>query len=239
MPALIEPQPFHHRRVLVIDDAQEICQFVSKALQQLGLEVFTAHSLNQGLMEASTRQPDTVILDLGLPDGDGQSFIPRFRSWSDAPVIVLSARSDEADKVQALNSGADDYLCKPFGIEELLARVRVALRRHLRHSHEPETQVQLGEVLFDRRRQQLSRNGEPVHLTKTELKLLNALLEQPGKVLTQQSLLKQVWGPTFVEHGHYVRTYMKHLRNKIEAEPANPQYLLTEIGIGYRLVSGK
>lgn len=204
-----------------------------RALEGEGLRVFEAQTLARGLIEAGTRKPDLVILDLGLPDGDGHAFIAALRAWSPVPVIVLSARVEETDKVAALDAGADDYLTKPFGVAELLARVRVALRRGW-SGEEREPVQHLGEVTVDLIHRRITRNAEDIHLTQTEFRLLSVLLGHPGKVLTQRHLLREVWGPTAVEHGHYLRIYMARLRHKLEADPARPVFLLTETGVGYR-----
>ena len=196
--------------VLIIEDEHAIRRFLRTALEADGMRVFEAETLQRGLIEAATRKPDLAILDLGLPDGDGIDFIRDLRQWSQMPIIVLSARSEEHDKIAALDAGADDYLSKPFGIGELQARLRVALRRH--------------------------GAAEADETMPIEFRLLAALLNNPGKVLTQRQLLNQVWGPNAVEHSHYLRIYMGHLRQKLEDDPARPQHLLTETGIGYRFM---
>nr|WP_246870648.1 two-component system response regulator KdpE [Pantoea ananatis] len=203
-------------------------------MESEGLKVFDAETLQRGLIEAATRKPDLVILDLGLPDGDGKNFIGELRQWSTLPVIVLSARIDEQDKIDALDAGADDYLTKPFGIGELLARVRVALRRHAGQHTDPK--VSFADVTVDIAARRVLRAGEEVHLTPIEFRLLTTLLNNAGKVLTQRQLLSQVWGPNAVEHSHYLRIYMGHLRQKLEANPTQPVHLLTETGIGYRFM---
>lgn len=207
-----------------------------RALEDAGLRVAEAATLARGLIEAGTRRPDLVILDLGLPDGDGRDFITALRAWSQVPVIVLSARAQEADKVAALDAGADDYLTKPFGVAELLARVRVALR-HGRSGVETGSVVQLGPVTVDLVARRVQRGGEEIHLTAVEFRLLTALLKAPGRVLTHRHLLREVWGPNASEHGHYLRIYMARLRRKLEADPARPRYLVTETGVGYRCVT--
>lgn len=204
-----------------------------RALEGEGLGVFEAQTLARGLIEAGTRRPDLVILDLGLPDGDGKAFITALRAWSPMPVIVLSARVQEADKVAALDAGADDYLTKPFGVAELLARVRVALRRG-RAGEGGEPVLLLGDVTVDLAHRHVTRDRQDVHLTQIEFRLLAALLGHPGKVLTQRHLLREVWGPAAVEHSHYLRIYMARLRHKLEVDPARPVFLLTETGVGYR-----
>ena len=219
--------------VLIVEDEQAIRRFVRAALEGEGYRVHEADTLRRGLLEAGTRKPDLVVLDLGLPDGDGVDFIRDLRAWSGMPVLVLSARVEEYDKVEALDAGADDYLIKPFGVAELLARVRAVCRRHTR---EPggSAIVAFGEVSMDLERRQVARNGQPVHITPIEFRLLAALVTKPGKVLTHRQLLREVWGPAYVERGHYLRIYMGHLRQKLEADPTRPQYFLTETGVGYR-----
>lgn len=221
--------------VLIVEDEKEIRRFVRSALETEGLRVFESDTLQRGLIEAGTRKPDLIILDLGLPDGDGLSFIRDLRQWSSIPIIVLSARLAEEEKIAALDAGADDYLSKPFGIGELLARVRVALRRHAA-SQQESPQVRFADVSVDLLNRQVTRGGEELHLTPIEFRLLAELLANAGKVLTQRQLLSHVWGPNYVEHSHYLRIYMGHLRQKLEADPARPKHLLTETGVGYRFM---
>lgn len=221
--------------VLIVEDEKEIRRFVRSALESKGWRVFDADTLQRGLIEAGTRKPDLIILDLGLPDGDGLDFIRDLRQWSSIPVIVLSARSEESDKVLALDAGADDYLSKPFGVAELLARVRVSLRRHAQQNQESPL-IQFSDVEVDLINRRVSRAGEDLHLTPLEFRLLTELIANAGKVLTQRQLLSTVWGPNYVEHSHYLRIYMGHLRQKLEAEPARPKHLLTETGVGYRFM---
>jgi two-component system KDP operon response regulator KdpE len=209
---------------------------VRYALEAEGFQVFEADTLRRGLIEAGTRRPDLVILDLGLPDGDGTEFIREFRAWSGAPILILSARTEEHDKVGALDAGADDYLEKPFGVAELLARLRAALRRHGRRPGAPDAVVRFGDVEADLANRRVLRDGKEVRLTVIEFKLLAVLLAHPGKVLTHRMLLREVWGPDFIEHSHYLRIYMGHLRQKLEHDPARPKFLLTETGVGYRFV---
>ncbi len=220
--------------ILIVEDEQAIRRFVRSALEAEGFRVCEADGVQRGLIEAATRKPDLVVLDLGLPDGDGQDFIRDLRRWSPIPVIVLSARVDETDKVKALDAGADDYLIKPFGIGELLARVRVALRRRGQVTDSPSPLVQLGDVCIDLVSRRITRGDEEIHLTPIEFRLLGELLAHSDKVLTHRQLLLAVWGPTFVEHNHYLRIYMGHLRQKLEQDPTLPRYLLTETGVGYR-----
>nr|WP_248000611.1 two-component system response regulator KdpE [Photorhabdus hindustanensis] len=221
--------------MLIIEDEKEIRRFVRLALEGEGYRVFDSDTLKWGLIEAGTRKPDLIILDLGLPDGDGINLIRDLRQWSSIPVIVLSARDKEADKVAALDVGADDYLSKPFGISELLARVRVALRRFARTNKE-ESIVHFSDVVVDLVNRRITKNDEELHLTPIEFRLLGELLANSGKVLTQRQLLNQVWGPNYVEHNHYLRIYMGHLRQKLETDPTRPKHLLTETGIGYRFM---
>ncbi|MBS9429522.1 two-component system response regulator KdpE [Photorhabdus hindustanensis] len=221
--------------ILIIEDEKEIRRFVRLALEGEGYRVFDSDTLKWGLIEAGTRKPDLIILDLGLPDGDGINLIRDLRQWSSIPVIVLSARDKEADKVAALDVGADDYLSKPFGISELLARVRVALRRFARTNKE-ESIVHFSDVVVDLVNRRITKNDEELHLTPIEFRLLGELLANSGKVLTQRQLLNQVWGPNYVEHNHYLRIYMGHLRQKLETDPTRPKHLLTETGIGYRFM---
>jgi two-component system KDP operon response regulator KdpE len=218
----------------MIEDEPEIRRFVRMALQSEGLEVFEAATLQRGLIDAATRRPELVVLDLGLPDGDGLDFIREFRGWSQAPVLVLSAREGEERKVQALDAGADDYLVKPFGVAELLARVRVQLRRH-GGGNAADPVLRFGPIAVDRALRTVTRDGEELHLTPIEYRLLQELATVPGRVLTHQHLLKAVWGPGHAEDVHYVRVHMANLRKKVEADPNRPQWLVTEAGVGYRL----
>ncbi|ALR75995.1 two-component system response regulator KdpE [[Enterobacter] lignolyticus] len=221
--------------VLIIEDEQAIRRLLRSALEGDGLRVHEAETLQRGLLEAATRKPDLVILDLGLPDGDGIDFIRDFRQWSQVPIIVLSARAEETDKITALDAGADDYLSKPFGIGELQARLRVALRRY-GGSEQNQPLYTFSNTQVDLANRRIVRGDEEIHLTPIEFRLLAVLLNNHGKVLTQRQLLSQVWGPNAVEHSHYLRIYMGHLRQKLEIDPARPQHLLTETGIGYRFM---
>ncbi|TAJ94480.1 MAG: two-component system response regulator KdpE [Gammaproteobacteria bacterium] len=222
------------RNVLIVEDEKEIRRFVRHALEGEGFRVYEAESLQRGLVEAGTRKPDLAILDLGLPDGNGVDFIHAVRAWTGMPIIVLSARIEEHDKVEALDAGADDYLAKPFGVAELLARVRSALRRIAQAGAAQNTTVSFGDVIVDLADRKVTRADQVVRLTQIEFRLLAALLSHPGKVLTHRHLLREVWGPAYVEHNHYLRIYMGHLRRKLESDPARPLHLITEIGIGYR-----
>lgn len=221
--------------VLIIEDEHAIRRFLRSALEGDGLRVHEADTLQRGLLEAATRKPDLVILDLGLPDGDGIEFIRDFRQWSQVPILVLSARAEETDKITALDAGADDYLSKPFGIGELQARLRVALRRH-GSQEQNQPLFTFSDIQVDIANRRIQRGEEEIHLTPIEFRLLAVLLNNHGKVLTQRQLLSQVWGPNAVEHSHYLRIYMGHLRQKLEVDPARPKHLLTETGIGYRFM---
>ena len=223
-------------KVLVVEDEAEIRRFIRLSLQAESLEVAEADGVQRGLIEAGTRRPDLVVLDLGLPDGDGIDFIRGLRAWSEIPVIVLSARTMEADKIAALDAGADDYLVKPFGSGELLARVRAQLRRHPRASPEAKSVLDFGDVHVDLVRRTVERAGVALHLTPLEYRLLTHLASHPNRVLTHPQLLRAVWGPSHSEDTHYVRIYMGHLRAKLEADPSQPQHLITELGVGYRFV---
>ena len=224
-------------RVLVVEDEPEIRRFVGLSLRREGFEVFEADGVERGLIEAGTRRPELIVLDLGLPDGDGVDLIRELRGWSDMPVLVLSARTGEADKVEALDAGADDYLVKPFGAAELLARVRAHLRRRAAAGAPAGTSaIEFGDVRIDLGRRVVERAGENLHLTPIEYRLLTHLAGHPHCVLTHRQLLTAVWGPTHAEDTHYLRVYMGQLRKKIEHDPAQPRHLVTETGIGYRFV---
>ncbi len=222
-------------RVLIVEDEAEIRRFVRLALEAEGLDVHEAETMQRGLIESGTRRPELVVLDLGLPDGDGVGFIRDLRTWSEIPVIVLSARSAESDKIAALDAGADDYLVKPFGTGELLARVRAQLRRSSRHAQDDPV-LNFGDVTIDLTRRVVERAGQPLHLTPIEYRLLTHLVAHPDRVLTHRQLLKAVWGPAHADDTHYVRVYMGGLRKKIEADPSMPRHLITETGVGYRFV---
>jgi two-component system KDP operon response regulator KdpE len=232
----MSPEGSPATRVLVVEDEADIRRFVRLALQAEGHEVHEADGLQRGLIDTGTRRPDLVILDLGLPDGDGIDLIRGLRGWSQVPVIVLSARTGEADKIAALDAGADDYLAKPFGTGELLARVRAQLRRHAQAAGGGEPVLRFGNVSIDLARRVVERGGAPLHLTPIEYRLLTHLAAQPDRVITHRQLLKAVWGPSHAEDTHYVRVHMANLRKKLEAEPSMPRHLVTEAGIGYRFV---
>ncbi|GLU35274.1 two-component system response regulator KdpE [Trinickia caryophylli] len=221
--------------VVLIEDEKQIRRFVRASLEGEGIGVFEAETGKQGLVEAATRKPDLVIVDLGLPDTDGLDVIRELRAWSDTPVIVLSARTQESEKVAALDAGADDYLTKPFGVSELLARIRAHLRRRNVSGASETPLVRFGGVAVDLANRLVTRDGEPVHLTPIEYRLLATLVRHAGRVLTHRQLLRDVWGPSHVESSHYLRIYMAHLRQKLEHDPAQPEYIVTETGVGYRL----
>ena len=220
--------------VLIVEDEKLIRRFVRTSLEEEGCRVFEAGSCADGLLEAGANKPDLIVLDLGLPDGNGVDFIRDLRAWSDVPILVLSARSNEKEKIQALDVGADDYLTKPFGVGELRARARALLRRQSRSSEEAGTIVEFGEVKVDLSRRVVTRRDEQVHLTPIEYRLLCVLLANTGKVMTQRHLLREVWGPASIESNHYLRVYVGHLRQKLEDDATQPRYLLTETGVGYR-----
>ncbi len=221
--------------ILLIEDEPQIRRFVRTALQAEGFQVFEAELGQRGLIDAATRAPDLMIVDLGLPDMDGLQVIQDLRTWSAMPIIVLSARSDEQDKIEALDAGADDYLTKPFSVGELLARVRAHLRRR-ETGNTASSVFSFGNVVVDLAKRTVERNGDAVHLTSTEYRLLTVLIRHAGRILTHGQLLRDVWGPNHSEHSHYVRIYMANLRQKLEKDPTQPEHLLTEIGMGYRLM---
>lgn len=225
-------------RVLVIEDEADIRRFIRMALESAGHGVAEAPGLQRGSIEARSRRPELVVLDLGLPDGDGLDFIREFRGWSSAPVLVLSARTGESQKVQALDAGADDYLLKPFGSAELLARARAHLRRHRLHAGDAQATLAFGPFQLDRARRKLMRGDLPLHLTPIEFRLLLLLTARPDRVLTHRLLLQELWGPHHADDVHYLRVHMGNLRKKIEDDPSQPRWLLTETGVGYRFSPG-
>ncbi len=221
---------------LLVEDEPQIRRFLRTALEAEGWTVHETDTQRQGLIDAGTRKPDLLVVDLGLPDGDGVTLIRELRTWSTVPVIVLSARASENDKIAALDAGADDYLTKPFGVRELLARVRATMRRHRQPPGETSPLFKFGNVEVNLEARTVRRSGTDVHLTPVEFRLLSLLIASAGKVLTHRQILREVWGPAGVEHHHYVRVYMGHLRQKLEDDPAQPKHLLTETAVGYRLV---
>ncbi|MBI3760632.1 MAG: response regulator transcription factor [Chloroflexi bacterium] len=223
-------------RVLVIDDEPQILRALRTILTEKRFRVTTASRGEEGLTLAAANPPDVVILDLGLPDMDGIEVCARLREWTQTPIIVLSVRDNERDKVAALDRGADDYLTKPFGIEELLARVRVALRHSTQAQGSKQAVVTAGPLMIDLAGHVVSRDGVEVKLTATEFKLLAYLAGNAGRVLTHRSILSHVWGPAEADQVQYLRVYVRQLRKKLEASPAQPRYLLTEPGVGYRFV---
>jgi len=229
---MAEPLPV----AILVEDERQIRRFVRTALEAEGWSVHETDTLRQGLIDAGTRKPDLIILDLGLPDGDGMEFLRDLRGWSKVPVIVLSARVGEGDKIEALDAGADDYLTKPFGVGELLARVRAASRRRRDAGATVGSVFEFGDVKIDLSLRTVHKNGESIHLTPIEYRLLGLLIANSGKVLTHRQILREVCGPSHTEDGHYVRVYMGHLRQKLEDDPAQPRHILTETAVGYRLV---
>jgi two-component system KDP operon response regulator KdpE len=221
---------------ILVEDERQIRRFVRTALEAEGWSVHETDTLRQGLIDAGTRKPDLVILDLGMPDGDGMELLRDLRGWSSVPVIVLSARVGEQDKIEALDAGADDYLTKPFGVGELLARVRAASRRRRDAGATLGSVFEFGDVKVDLSLRAVHKGGQPIHLTPIEYRLLTLLIANSGKVLTHRQILREVWGPSHTEDGHYVRVYMGHLRQKLEEDPAQPRHILTETAVGYRLV---
>ncbi len=222
--------------VLVVEDEPEIRRFLRTSMGAEGYRVVEAQTGERGAVDAGTQKPDLAIVDLGLPDIDGVEVIRRIRSWSPMPIIVLSARAQERSKIEALDAGADDYITKPFGVGELLARVRAALRHATRGASGKNT-LEFGEIAVDFEKHLVRRKGAEVHLTALEFRLLACLAQHAGMVVTHRQLLREVWGPSYVEHTHYLRIYMKQLRDKLEADPMRPRHLLTETGVGYRLLA--
>jgi two-component system, OmpR family, KDP operon response regulator KdpE len=222
--------------IVVIEDDPAIRLFLRTGLGAHGFKVFEADNGKQGIIEAGIRKPDLIILDLGLPDMDGVEVIKTIRAWSVMPVIILSARSGEQHKIDALDAGADDYLTKPFGLGELLARIRVALRHSANSPEQSENGVFTDDALkVDLLKRQVFVGDREIHLTPIQYRLLSVLIKNAGKVLTHQHLLKEVWGPSYSDNSHYLRIYMSQLRQKLETDPTQPKYLLTESGVGYRL----
>jgi two-component system KDP operon response regulator KdpE len=225
-----EPVPI----LLVIEDEAQMRRFLRASLTNAGYQLIETETAEQGLVQAAAQNPDLVLLDLGLPDLDGLQVTERLRKWAKMPIIVISARGQEQDKIKALDAGADDYLTKPFGVGELLARIRVALR-HAAKTADGESVFVLGELKVDLARRQVLVRNEEVHLTPNEYRLLATLIKHAGRVLTHRQLLREVWGPNASEQTQYLRVYMGQLRHKLERDPSRPQYLVTEPGVGYRL----
>jgi two-component system KDP operon response regulator KdpE len=224
--------------ILMVEDEPQVRRFLRATLATPEYRLIEATTGQQALLEAATRSPDLILLDLGLPDLDGLEVTRRLREWTTTPIIVISARGQERDKIQALDAGADDYLTKPFGVGELLARMRVAFRNAARGASGPPDPVfQVEDLRVDLGARHVSVGGREVHLTRTEYKLLATLVKNAGKVVTHRQLLREVWGPGAMSQSHYVRVYMGQLRHKLESDPARPRYLETETGVGYRLRS--
>ena len=224
-------------RILVVEDEPQIRRFVCDALRRKGCVALEAGTGRAGLDIAGSGQPDLIILDLGLPDMNGLEFIGNLRAWSKVPILILSARATEQDKIAALDAGADDYLTKPFGVGELLARLRALLRRRTGDDASPVRRFGNGNIEVDLSLRRVRRAGEDIHLTRIEYRLLAVLLANEGKVLTHRQLMRDVWGPGHAEQGHYLRIYIARLRQKLEDDPTRPTFLLTETGIGYRFQS--
>ncbi len=226
--------------ILLIEDEPQMRRFLRITLQGHGYRLFEATAGEEGLIQAATRNPDVILLDLGLPDIDGLEVTRRLREWSQIPIIVLSAREQEDDKIKALDAGADDYLTKPFGAGELLARIRVALRRQMamQYNDSDEPVFALDNLKVDLAKRQVFLDDKEVHLTPIEYRLLSVLIKHAGKVITHSQLLKEVWGAAYVNQTHYLRIYMAQLRHKLEADPARPRFFINEPGIGYRLRIG-
>jgi two-component system, OmpR family, KDP operon response regulator KdpE len=223
--------------ILLIEDEAQMRRFLRVSLTSNGYHLFEADTAQDGLAQAAARNPDLVLLDLGLPDQDGLTVTQRIREWTQTPIIVISARGRESDKIQALDAGADDYVTKPFGIGELLARIRVALR-HKATAATGAPEFIAGDLRVDLARRQVVVRGSEVHLTPIEYKLLTTLITHAGRVVTHRQLLREVWGPNSSDQTHYLRVYMGQLRHKLEVTPGRPEYLLTEPGVGYRLREG-
>lgn len=221
--------------VLIVEDELEIRRFVRHALVAENMQVFEAASLQRGVIEAGMRKPDLVIVDLGLPDGDGTDLIRRLRTWTQVPVLVLSARGEETQKIAALDAGADDYLTKPFSVGEMLARVRALMRRASRGASQSTPLLAMGNVEVNLNARSVLKQGAAVHLTPIEFRLLACLITNAGRVMTYRQLVREIWGPSYSEQTHYARVVMQHLRQKLEDDAAQPKFLMTEIGVGYRL----
>jgi two-component system KDP operon response regulator KdpE len=222
--------------VLVIEDEPQMRRFLRTALGAQDYRVVEAETAHEGLAAVTTQNPEVILLDLGLPDGDGIELARQVREWSRVPIIVISARGREGDKVAALDAGADDYLTKPFGVEELLARIRVALRHAAQAGPEAASEViTIGPLRIDQARREVNVDGREVHLTPLEFRLLGLLARNAGRVMTHRQILREVWGPPYANQTHYLRVFMAQLRRKVEADPARPRLLVTEPGVGYRM----
>jgi two-component system KDP operon response regulator KdpE len=228
---MTQPNPL----VLVVEDEAQMRRFIRASLSAHDYRVQEAATGKEALALATSHNPDVILMDLGLPDGDGVDLTRSIREWSRVPIIVISARGKEADKVTALDSGADDYLTKPFGVDELLARIRVALRHAEGTTNADEPSLQIGDLRIDFARREVQSGGRMVHLTPTEYKLLTLLARNAGRVLTHRHIIREVWGAQYAGENHHVRVHMAELRKKIEADPARPRLILTEPGVGYRL----
>ncbi|MBF0160103.1 MAG: response regulator [Magnetococcales bacterium] len=228
----------HNFQAVLIEDERQVRRYIAMALTSSGFQVWEAETAKQGLTEISTRKPDLVVLDLGLPDQDGIEVVRHVRTWSNMAILILSARTDETQKVEALDAGADDYLTKPFGVPELEARIRAILRRSQRQNGhtDDDPYFEFGAIQVDLTRRRVTRLGEEIHLTLTEYRILTLLITNKDRVLTHRQILKEVWGPNHVDRSHYLRVFMAGLRRKIEETPASPKHILTETGIGYRFV---
>lgn len=222
--------------ILVIEDEPQMMRFLRVTLQSENYRLIEAYTAASGISQAASRNPDIILLDLGLPDMDGLEVIEKIRTWSVTPVIIISAREQEGDKIKALDRGADDYLTKPFGVGELLARIRVALRHAAtgKGSDQSKSFYAVDDLKIDFIKRQVTVNNREIHLTPIEYRLLTVLVRNAGRVMTHRQLLKEVWGPLYVEHTHYLRVFMNQLRKKIETDPALPHLLINEPGVGYR-----
>ncbi len=221
--------------ILIIEDEPQMMRFLRVTLQSENYRLIEADTAASGISQAASRNPDIILLDLGLPDMDGLEVIEKIRAWSNTPVIIISAREQEGDKIKALDRGADDYLTKPFSVGELLARIRVALRHSaLKGSNQAKTSFAVDDLMIDFVKRKVTIDDKEVHLTPIEYRLLTVLVRNAGKVMTHRQLLKEVWGPLYIEHTHYLRVFMNQLRKKIETDPARPHLLINEPGVGYR-----
>ncbi len=221
-------------RVLIVDDEPQIRKLLKVSLGAHGYDIHEAVSGKEALTQAASVKPDLVILDLGLPDIDGKEVVNRLREWSDVPILILTARDQEKEKIDALDAGADDYITKPFSIGELLARIRVSVRRAAHTGDEPV--IQCGDLSIDLAQRRVTIEAQEIKLTPTEYDIIKILAQNAGKVLTHRQLLKSVWGDTYSEDTHYIRVYIGQIRRKIEANPTQPKYIITESGVGYRLM---